>query len=184
VVDSERRRKLAYYPVRRAFQPVQVFCVRQGEEIVAVGCNDTQKPVTADLLLGTFAMASNEVRAEQRAVLEPNSATPLARFKAADLGEGGAYAVLDLDDGDRWQDVLLERTFGELTLAPSPYFQFSRSGEASEIVSDSFVWGTCIDLEGKPAADNAFTLVPGLPYRLKGEVDRTKLWCANQVLGR
>ena len=56
IVDCYLRRKLAYHPVRRAFAPVNVIPVVDGDTVRIFGVNDTPEPWTGEVRFGLFRL--------------------------------------------------------------------------------------------------------------------------------
>lgn len=178
IVDYYRRRKLSYHPVRRAFQPITVVVAVEGGEVVVFGVNDTPAEWAGGLRWGLFTLPGALADDSARPVTLPaNAATPLARLPAArwdELGVPRTGAFAQLLDGGRAvaQHRFFRARFGELELAPLPTIALDRDGDDLVVRSDSFVWGVLLDVDGdRPLADNAFDLLPGVPYRLPWPVE-------------
>ncbi len=54
IVDYYLRKKLAYHPVRRAFQPVTVVAAEEGDQVRVFGVNDTPRDWSGVLRCGVF----------------------------------------------------------------------------------------------------------------------------------
>lgn len=189
IVDYYLRKKLAYHPVRRAFQPITVVVAREDDQVKIFGVNDTPAEFRADLQWGLFTLKGRRPIDQSTPVtLSPNASTLLATMPFApwqELGtrHSGAFAVL-------WKEkppvppatahrplptahyapiaqhrLFLER-FKDLTFA-EPKIRLHRRGPRLTLSSDVFVWSVCLDLDGEsPLADNCFDLLPGIPYAL------------------
>ncbi len=175
IVDYYLRKKLAYHPVRRAFAPVTVVVAEEGGEVTIYGVNDTPTAWTGQVRFGIFSLAGGLPRDETHKVtLEPNASTPLGTFPRAKwervgLKTSGAFGVL-LDGGKpiAQHRLFLER-FKDLSFA-EPRIEPTVADRALTLMSDAFVWGLCLDVDGEaPLADNCFDLLPGIPYVLPWE---------------
>jgi beta-mannosidase len=174
IVDYYLRRKLAYHPVRRAFQPVTVVVVAEGSSVIVYGVNDTPHAWTGQVRYGLFALAGGlPLDRLERVTLPANASTPIAGFakgewEAVGLRDAGAFAAL-LDGGRvaARHRLFLER-FGDLHWAPADV-RAAVQGDNLELVSDTYAWGVCLDAEaGRPLADNCFDLLPGIAHVVPG----------------
>lgn len=173
ILDYYCKRKLAYHPVRRAFNPVTVVVSSDAETVTVHGVNDTPEIRTCEVRFGIFALAGGmKLDRTLPAELPANASTVLAEFplsvwQEAGLKTHGCFAMLIDETGcSAWHRLFLER-FKDLEFA-SPAVRISRDGEYAVLESDVFVWGVCLDPEGElPLADDCFDLLPGVPYRVK-----------------
>jgi len=170
IVDYYLRRKLAYHPVRRAFQPVTVVAAEEDGVVTIWGVNDTPQEWSGELRYGIFALAGGLPRDETLAVtLAANASSPLARFERAEwdtagLTKNGAFAVLLAEGPPIAQHRLFLERFKDLAFA-EPCITTTVAGDTLTLTSDAFAWGVCLDVEGEvPLADNCFDLIPGVPY--------------------
>jgi len=170
IVDYYLRRTPAFYPVRRAMQPVHVVLVLGEERVDVYGINDTQETVVGELDYGVFALAGDyplRQRAEVR--LAPNSSTPIASFAAAAWAQrqaSMAFAVLTRDGRVLARNRLFAPLFRQLQWPVAQVDVRLTKGEAV-FRSPVYVWGVCLDLEGeRRLADNFFDLYPGQEVRL------------------
>jgi beta-mannosidase len=171
-VDYYLRKKLAYHPVRRAFQPVTVVVAEEGGEVTVYGVNDTPQDWAVELRSGLFTLAGTLPLDESRFVTLPaNASTPLARFPRAQweqrgLERSGAFAVLMKDGRVHAQHRLFLARFKDLAFA-SPQIAMAVERGQLTLVSDVFAWGVCLDVDGElPLADNCFDLLPRIAYSL------------------
>ncbi|HLV80156.1 MAG TPA: glycoside hydrolase family 2 protein [Chthonomonadaceae bacterium] len=194
IVDYYLRRRLAYHPVRRAFQPVTVVVVteeqgssvpsvssviqtgevgRKAQKVVSVyGINDTQEIWKGDLRCGLFALAGGLPRDESQAVTLPaNTSTLLTQFERAaweSLGtiRSGAFALLMQHGQTVAQHRMFVERFKDLRFI-EPHIELKREKGRLTLTSEGFAWGVCLDLDGeRPLSDNCFDLLPGIPYSL------------------
>jgi beta-mannosidase len=172
IVDYYRRKKLAYHPVRRAFQPVTVVVAEEAGTVTIYGVNDTPRPWSGMLRYGLFALAGGlPLDRLEDVTLPANTSTPLAHFPRAQWEElgitaAGAFAVLLQQETVIAQHRLLLARFHELAFV-TPHITMDVKGETLILRSDSFAWGVCLDIDGElPLADNCFDLLPGISYTI------------------
>ncbi len=178
IVDYYLRKKLAYHPVRRAFQPVTVVVAEEAGKVTAFGVNDTVEEWQGDLRFGLFALTGGFPLDRSLPVRLPaNSAVPLASFdRALWESEGptrtGAFALLTRDGASAACHRLFLERFKDLAFA-APEIEMSLEDGCLSFLSDAFVWGVCLDVDGEmPLADNCFDLLPSMPYRIPWHPDR------------
>jgi len=172
IVDYYLRKKLAYHPVRRAFQPVTLVAAAEEDEVVVYGINDSPEPFSGDLTCGVFLLAGDmPVNHARRVELPPNSATALARFarqtwSKVGLKKAGAFAVLRQGERLVAQHRLFVERFKDLQFV-EPKVSLTRKDGLLTLRCDQFAWAVCLDVDGElPLADNCFDLLPGIPYRV------------------
>ncbi len=173
IVDYYLRRKLAYHPVRRGFAPVAVFLAREGDRVLVYGVNDTPRFWSGVLRYGVFGMDGTYVgRKSMEVDLPPNSATELGAFPMAlmenhGLTQCGGFAVLQEGIRIIAQDRIFFERFKDLGFVRDPKIRLKRTESKIYLISDVFVWGVCMDLDGEiPLDDNCFDLLPGIPYEV------------------
>jgi len=172
IVDYYRRKKLAYHPVRRAFQPITVVVTCDDSEVVIFGVNDTPQPWAGQLRYGFFLLAGTRTRDECVSVeLPANASTPLARLPRADwekldLRRSGAFAVLFRNGRPVAQHRLFLERFKDLAFV-QPRITLAVKDGLLHAVSDAFAWAVCLDVDGEtPLPDNCFDLIPGISYEM------------------
>ncbi len=172
IVDYYLRRKLAYHPVRRANAPVTVVVAADGEDVVVFGVNDTPHEWTGEARYGVFTLDGNYVQDQYCSVTLPaNASTALGRidrvaWAGTGLAHAGAFALLSRDDAPVARHRLFLERFKDLAFA-APTIDVARRGGEVVLTADVFVWGVCLDVDGDAAVpDNAFDLLPGVPYTL------------------
>ncbi len=178
IVDYYLRRKLAYYPVRRSFEEVQVIVAVEGDEVIIVGVNDTVDAWHGEVQYGMFCMSGEMPLSIIRDVqLNPNAATVLGRFamsewKAAGTCNTGAFALLRKDGNMVAQNRMFVAPFKDLRWS-KPNISMERRENSIVFSSPVFVWGVCIDLDGEATLpDNAFDLLPGIAYEIPWAADQ------------
>jgi beta-mannosidase len=173
IVDYFLRRKLAYYAVRRAFQPVTVVVAEDGRKIAIYGVNDSVRDWQGTVRYGLFNVSGglpSDIR--QNALIPSNCSTRLAEldrseWEALGTKTHGAFALLEEREGAvvARHRLFLER-FKDL-FWNMPQVRISRERNTITCSSAVFVWGATIDLRGESALpDNCFDLVPGIPYSI------------------
>jgi beta-mannosidase len=172
IVDYYLRKKLAYHPVRRAFQPVRVVVAEDNREVVVFGVNDAIGEWSGQLRFGLFQLAGGPPVDENKAVtLPPNASTAIARidrsrWEKLGLNQTGAFAVLSAGGQMISQHRLFLERFKDLKFI-EPKVNLSLKHSVLTLSSQAFAWGVCLDVDGEvPVADNCFDLLPGVPYTL------------------
>lgn len=188
IVDYYRRKKLAYHPVRRAFQPVSVVAYEENALIHFALINETashyhagerletDRPVYSAYfqygLFDTLGKPSLSDLAPQGASANSVHAYGVGISKKQLLERGiertGAFVVLyDKQKRVVAQHRVFFSRFHHLDLDPNPTIELALHDGVLTLRSDVFVWGVCLDIDGEqPVADNGFDLLPGVPYSL------------------
>lgn len=175
VFDFHFRRKLGFHPLRRAFEPVTVIVAEEDDpkQIGVYGVNETTATWHGTLTWGLFSL-DGTVRDERQAsvALPPNTSIRLAAFPRrewTDAGTGthGAHAVLHAPDGTAIaQHRLFVERFGDLAFVSAPIEVTPRDKQVV-FQCPAFCWGVTLDTGGESSvADNAFDLLPGVPYAI------------------
>ena len=170
IVDYYVLKKLAYHPVRGAFQPVTVVVAEEAGVVTVYGVNDTPDAWSGTVRYGVFALAGGlPLERAAEVTLAANASTPLgsfprAQWEAAGLTQAGAFAVLFEGEQPVAQHRLFVERFKDLEFAEARV-TLAVEGERLTLVADAFAWGVCLDVDGEAAlADNCFDLLPGIPY--------------------
>lgn len=170
IVDYYRRKKLAYHPVRRAFQPVTVVVAEDDGLVTIYGVNDTPHAWDGEVEYGIFTLdGAYPLRAKIAASLPANASTLLASFsseewQAVGFTRSAAFAVLTVDGKMQAQYRRFNELFQNLEFAPAQ-ISLQRNGEEVIFNSPVFVWNVCLDVTGEAdIADNCFDLLPGYSY--------------------
>jgi beta-mannosidase len=178
IVDYYLRRKLAYHPVRRAFDPIQIIPALDGDLVGIYGVNDTLAPWEGEAVYGWARFDGGAARREsQQVTLAPNASTllatlPLAEWEALGYQHAAAYATLWQQGRCVRQNRLLMAPYKEIVWA-QPQIRVSRQGELAVFESDVFVWAVCLDPEGESGiADDLFDLLPGIPWGIPWPQER------------
>ncbi len=171
IVDYYLRKKLAFHPVRRAFQPVTVVVADNGAVVTVYGVNDTPQPWSGTLRCGLFTLDGRLQDGRQDVTLPANASTPLAiisreQWQALGFTRAGAFAVLEEAGRVIAQHRLFQERFKDLEFA-APAIALSVQGDQLTLTANAFAWGVCLDLDGeRPLADNCLDLIPGIPYTI------------------
>jgi beta-mannosidase len=172
IVDYYRRRKLAFHPVRRAFNPVTVIVADLGDKIRIWGVNETQEPWQGKLKMLAFLLdGSNKVELPMMVEIPPNTAMPLSEVQKSQLPDlklwGVGATLYKNDEPPIAQHRLLFDRFKHLGLVRNPEIVTTMGEGSVTFESQAFVWGVTLDIDGdKPIQDNCFDLLPGVPYTI------------------
>lgn len=168
-VDYLRNRTPSFHPVRRAFAPVAVDLVRRADGGFDVyGISDLPEEKEAKLLLGYARGDGGGLRTWETSVRLPaNDSAVIASLELP--GEDFIpFAELSAEGQRVARRRWVDRPYNTLGLKKTE-IRSRRVGDAVEYVSDGFVFGVCLDLDGSDGGpeDNFFDLYPGRPYRVK-----------------
>ncbi|MBP5273846.1 MAG: hypothetical protein ILO36_02785 [Abditibacteriota bacterium] len=158
IVDYYLNKRQAYHPVRRAFEPVNVFPVLQDGMIRIVCVNDTPRDYFGKLVYGKFNTAEIESRREI-SVMIPARGKIVADEWYSD--ERAVYTILD----NKLQNALTFRRQCELDFGALSV-DIKANGDEIVFVSDRYVWKVYLPSECMPE-DNMFDLLPGIGYTVK-----------------
>jgi beta-mannosidase len=168
IVDYYGRRTPAFYPVRRAFQPLAVALTVEAETVRVYGVNEGPA-WQGELRCGLFALAGGyPLNVEKPVKLPANASTPIAEFPAAEwrrLGDKthGAFAILSVNGREVARDRLFLPFFKEMQWPEAEVSVRLEDGRAI-FECDVFAWRVCLDLDGERALpDNFFDVLPGIP---------------------
>jgi beta-mannosidase len=174
-IDFYRRRKPAFWYVKRAFQPIRAICVEMDNEVNVFVVNDTLQAQNLRLHYGLFALAGGRpIDEQQDIVCPPNScvaaaAMPLKLWNDLGTRTHGAFAVLWRGDQCVSTHRLFRERFRDLAWTPAT-LQTRVTPNGLELSCDTFAWSICLDESGEhPLADNWFDLIPGIPREIPWE---------------
>jgi beta-mannosidase len=182
IVDYYLRKKLAYYPVRRAFEQICVVVAEEGNNINVYGINEKQETWKGRLEYGLFETSGKlPVNKFENVILPPNSSKIIASFDKnifiqAGIKNHGAFAVLRDKETVISQHRLFLSRFKDIVLL-KPDISIKQSGNKAFITSPVYVWGLSLDINGESGVtDNCFDLIPGIPYVVKlGDGERIEV---------
>jgi beta-mannosidase len=168
IVDYYLRRTPAFYPVRRACQPLSVALAHEAGQVLVFGVNEGPD-WQGKLRCGLFALGGGFPVDVRRSVSLPaNTSTLIAEFDAAEwyrLGEKthGAFALLSQAGREVARDRLFLPFFKEMAW-PKALVRVRREGDRAIFESDVFAWRICLDMDGEQVLpDNFFDVLPGIP---------------------
>jgi beta-mannosidase len=170
-VDYYLRRKLAYHPVRRAYQPVSVVVVRENDSIKVYGVNDSPDLWQGKVRYGIFNTSGGLLTDKNESVVVPSGCSKVVASIPnggweEQIINGGAFALLEQDGKHIAQHRLFLKRFKELKFS-KPDIEITKGKGTVTFKTDRFIWGACIDTDGdKNIPDNCFDILPGIPYAI------------------
>lgn len=189
--DYYRRRKTAFWYVKRCFAPQRAICVVQGEEWVVHVVNDTLEPLNATLRSGLFGLAGGLHDDETLEISCPANGRieavrqPLSHWDALGVATTGGFAVLRRNGVELSTQRFFRARFKDLIWNPAPV-ELDRSEHQIRLRSDAFAWSISLDPDGETAwPDNHFDLLPGIERVIpwKPEWPTPSLRISNPVRG-
>ena len=172
IVDYYLRKKLAYHPVRRAYQPVTTVVAMENDSVKVFGVNDGPADWQGTVRYGICLLAGGfSVDEHLSASIPANTSVLLAAFpanqwKSENRKTSGAFAVLEQNGKLVAQHRLFSERFKDLAFS-KPVVKIIRGKETVTFQSAVLVWGACIDTDGeRNVPDNCFDLLPGIPYTM------------------
>jgi beta-mannosidase len=189
IVDYYLRKKLAYHPVRRAFQPVNTVVAIENDSVKFFGVNDGRSDWQGTIHYGIFRMKGGfQVDKSGFATIPSNSSVILAVIPYTQWKEdrkvSGAFSILEQNSKIVAQSRLFTERFKNITFS-NPVVKIIRSKDSVTLLSDVFVWGVCLDIDGeKNISDNCFDLLPGIPYTIPwaGKETPRVIFTGNELL--
>lgn len=173
IVDYYNRKKLAYFPVSRAFQQISVVIAEVNDKINIYGINDNTSKWQGNLQYGIFETKGGfTLNKNSEVSLPANASTVIASFdkneyEKTGYSNHGAFAVLKKNNVTVSQYKLLMSRFKDMKFE-KPQISIIHKGEYAILTSPVFVWGVCLDVDGDSSVtDNCFDLFPGIPYYVK-----------------
>ena len=178
IVDYYLRKKLAYHPVRRAFEQIGVVVAEEGDKINIYGINETHQLWKGKLQYGLFETSGEfPVKEFKNITIPQNTSTIIASFEKdifikAGIKNHGAFAVLKDQETIISQHRLFLERFKDLALS-KPKISIKKNGNKVILTSPVYVWGVCLDINGESdVSDNCFDLIPGIPYIINTGKDK------------
>ena len=170
IVDYCKNRTPAFYPVKRAFEPVAVNIVCENGRLLVYAVSDIPKNTPAVLEYGIFTADGEYIEKKTEKIeIEANSSHIAAKIDH-DLwqktGEKKAfpYALLYAGGKNVSYGRFINKRHHELELVKTPEISVRKDEKAKKayLKSDAFVIGVSLDLTGRQAEDNFFDLFPGV----------------------
>ncbi|NQS88627.1 glycoside hydrolase family 2 protein [Patescibacteria group bacterium] len=177
VIDHYLRPKPAYYAIKRAFQPVLISLVDEGEKIEIWICNDTLKKVKGRLCLKSMSFEGRVLWTKEEDVFIPSNQSvkvlvkPIWEMGIESRKENFIYASLKMEESEVENHLFLKRE--RYLKLPSRQFERrvdqSKNGLEIELYSSVFVRAVALGIPGENAefSDNFFDLIPGVRKRVR-----------------
>lgn len=167
-VDYYLRRTPAFWPVKRAMEPVTLAITREDNKVRVYGINEGPE-LTGSLRFGLLGLSgSYPVDRTVAVTLPANASTPVAEWDAAQWDKRGirahvAFAILHANGREVARDTLILPLFKEMQW-PKARVNVKLAGGKAVFTSRTFAWRVCLDLDGEKALpDNFFDVYPGIP---------------------
>jgi beta-mannosidase len=169
IVDYQRNRTPAFYPVKRAFNPLAVDIVCENGRLSVYGISDELKDTKAVIEYGIFTLNGEYAeKKSQEVIINANSSHVIAEIDYDLWQKTGVkkclpYAVLYIDGKIVSSKRFIVTKYHELELeTPKIFIRTDKSANKAYLKSDKFVLGASIDLNGEKVTDNFFDLFPGI----------------------
>lgn len=167
IIDYYLRRKISFYGVRRAFEPVKLILREIDGKVVVMGCNDTDKDISFKLRAGWVAFDGSNDDSEVLDVMMPAGVRQVLHiFDASrhDILDGVSYAKPE--DGCINPNILHATDTRNLKLCPPKVNIISAKDDGVDLLvdikADTFCHGVYLDTgTGWKLCDNYFDMLPG-----------------------
>jgi len=169
-VDYYLNRTPAHWPVKRAMAPLNLVLAEEAGAVVVYGINEGRDVVSGQLRYGLFGLDGRYPLDRQLAVSLPaNASTRLATFPRRqwkDVRSSLVFGQLTRDGQLLARNRLVLPLWKDLTWS-KPRLRVRMARGKAIFESPVFVWGVCLDLDGRrKLADNFFDVWPGIPYEI------------------
>ena len=172
IIDYYLRRKISFYGVKRAFEPVKLILRQEGDDIICMAANDTGEAISLDIAYGYMTFDGQRTGEKKKSVtLLPHSRAYVLRWKneGQDTKAGLFYAMPEGAPALK-PAILRSHDARQLCLAAAD-FSLSEQIEGENLVlcisAKNYVHCICIALpDGICAEDNYFELLPGETRRV------------------
>jgi len=186
IVDYYRNRTPAFYPVKRAFNPLAVDIVNDDNKLKVFGISDKPDDIKAVVEYGIFTLGGEYLEKKtQEIIIKANSSQVIAEIDFNLWQKTGntkclPYAILYVDDKIVSSRRFINTKYHELELVKSPEISKRTENGKCYLKSDKFILGASIDLDGKKVSDNFFDLFPGVEKEFEaGELDGIEIRTVN-----
>jgi len=189
IVDYYRNRTPAFYPVKRAFEPLAVDIVCENGKLSVYGISDRAGDTKVNIEYGIFTLEGEYIEQKYADVIVPANSSRITAEIDYDLwqktGETKClpYAILRMDGKIIASRRFVNTKYYELELVKEPKITIRTENGREYIKSGAFVLGACIDLDGKQVSDNFFDLFPGVEKEFDiNEIEDVKIKTVNNYL--
>jgi len=189
IVDYYRNRTPAFYPVKRAFEPLAVDIVCENGKLSVYGISDRAGDAEVNIEYGIFTLEGEYIERKYADVIMPANSSRITAEIDYDLwqktGETKClpYAVLRIDGKIIATRRFINTKYYALELDKEPVITKRTENGRAYIKSGVFVLGACIDLDGKQVSDNFFDLFPGVEKEFDiNEIEGAGIKTVNEYL--
>ena len=171
IVDYYLNRTPSFYHVKRAFQPLRLVLTQEtpDSDVQIYGINGSMEIFDGSMRFGLFNCDGLLLMDESIPVKLPaNKSTVTAAIPSAlTINNAIPFAILYSNDGrEISRNRLLTLRYFEYPLT-KPDFQMTQQENSVTFLSNNYVMGVCLDLNGdQPLENNMFDLYPHIPYYL------------------
>lgn len=163
IIDYSLRRKIAFYGVKRALEPVKIILRQKDDQVVAIGCNDTEKSIAFLAKIGHLSFDGSVCSVKEvPLVLQPGRnciwQEKLPNFDSL----RGVYAILP-DSQELAPAVLRLHDIRQLAICGDcQVVKYEDQGEHLEVTvtAKQYTHGVYFET-GAPCSDLYFDLLPG-----------------------
>ncbi|MCL1858966.1 MAG: hypothetical protein FWF92_06995 [Oscillospiraceae bacterium] len=188
IIDYYRNRTPAFYPVKRAFNPLAVDIVCENNKLSVYGISDLKSDAKVNIEYGIFTPDGKYLEKKSKEIIIKTNASDIIAEIDFDLWQKTGstkclpYAILYVDGKIVSSRRFINTIYYDLELVKNPVIS-KRTDEKSGKVylkSDVFILGASIDLDGKQVSDNFFDLFPGVEKEFDiSEIDGIKINTVN-----
>ena len=191
IVDYELNRTPAFYPVKNAFSDIRVVFLKQDDKYTVTGVNGSVKDFCGQLRYGVVSCDGKYIYDKTVKITIPqNSSTPIIELDPeiiaqADKCSNIPFAVItDCNGKTVSTNKLINNTYEKYSFK-KPDIKILRKDGKTTFESNVFVFGVCIDLEGKGGiSDNMFDILPKIPVEITHDTNKNidVLYTLNEMI--
>ncbi len=167
IIDYYLRRKISFYGVKRAFEPLKLILREVDGKLIVMGCNDTDKDISLNLRVGWVAFdGSNDDSGVLKVIIPTRVRKVLYRLDASrhDIFNGVYYARPE--DGCINPAIFHATDTRNLKLCPPRLRIMSTKDDGVDLLvnikADTFCHGVYLDTDADwKLSDNYFDMLPG-----------------------